>query len=484
MTLLFTAKPRALLAIAITSALLVGCANPHGLHTQNTLLDANTLQANQSLQHAHFSAANWPKTAWWQSFDDHQLNQLINDAMASSPDLQVVNAQADKANAQVIAADAERYPDVDLNAGITRSRVAKVDDPLLEGKSYSTLRTASVGLSYTFDLWGGKKDAAEAALGQARASELDRQASQLTLAANVTRAWNNLNLAWNNAELAQQNVDRADGIAKIQQQYVSAGLTSDYQYKQALSQQKTAQADLTQAKQSITDAGIQLSTLIGKGPDYWHQLKPAKMNVPVAAMLPNAIPAELLGRRPDVVAARWRVEAASKQIAATKTEFYPNINLVAEAGTKSLLGDAFFGAPSQFFNVGPSLSLPIFDAGQRRADLAESDANWDLAVAQYNKLLIGSLGNISDTITQLQSIQDQLAQQDSANQLIHSAWNDLNREYTAGLRPYLDVLTIQNQLIASDQKLVALKAQQINLAVVLIEDLGGGFQQNGAVVKG
>lgn len=484
MTLLFTSKPRALLALAVASALLAGCANPHGLHPHNSPLDANSLQANKSLKGARFSAANWPKTEWWQSFNDAQLNRLIADAMTSSPDLQVVNAQADKANAQVIAADAERYPDVDLNAGITRSRVAKVDDPLLQGKTYSTLRTANIGMSYTFDLWGGKKDAAEAALGQARASELDRQASQLTLAVNVTRAWNNLNLAWSNAELAKQNADRSSGIAKIQQQYVSAGLTSDYQYKQALSQQKTAEATLTEAKQNVTDAGIQLSTLIGKGPDYWHQLKPAKMDVPIAATLPGNIPAELLGRRPDVVAARWRVEAASKQIAATKTEFYPNINLVAEAGTRSLLGDAFFGAPSQFFNVGPSLSLPIFDAGQRRADLAESDANYDLAVAQYNKLLIGSLGNISDTITQLRSIQDQLAQQQSANQLIHSAWDDLNREYTAGLRPYLDVLTIQNQLIESDQKLVALQAQQINLAVVLIEDLGGGFQNSNATIKG
>ncbi|WP_313681738.1 efflux transporter outer membrane subunit [Pantoea sp.] len=467
-----------MLAIAVASALLTGCANPHGLHTSNHMLDANSLQAQDTLKNAHFSAANWPKTQWWQSFGDPQLNHLIGDAMASSPDLQVVNAQADKANAQVIAANAERYPDVDLNAGITRSRIAKVDDPLLQGKSYSTLRTANVGLSYTFDLWGGKKDAAEAALGQARASELDRQASQLTLAANVTRAWNNLNLAWTNADLAKQAADRANGIAKIQQQYVAAGLTSDYQYKQALSQQKTAEATLTEAQQNVTDAGIQLSILIGKGPDYWHNLKPAKLNVPTAALLPGSIPADLLGRRPDVVAARWRVEASAKDIAATKTEFYPNINLVAEAGTRSLLGDALFGAPSRFFNVGPSLSLPIFDAGKRRADLAESNANWDLAVAQYNKLLISSLGNVSDTITQLQSIQDQLAQQESADQLIHSSWDDLNREYAAGLRPYLDVLTIQNQLIESDQKLAALKAQQINLAVVLIEDLGGGFQNS------
>ncbi|NIF24083.1 efflux transporter outer membrane subunit [Candidatus Pantoea multigeneris] len=476
MTIPFHAQRRAMLGVAIASALLAGCANPHGLHTSNHKLDANTLQASDTLKSAKLSPANWPKAEWWKGFNDGQLNRLIGDAMASSPDLQVVNAQAAKANAGVIAAQAARYPTLDANAGITRSRVAKVDDPLLQGKSYSTLRTANLSASYTFDLWGGQKDAAEAAIGAARASELDTQASKLTLAANVTRGWINLNLAWAKQKLAKDTLDRADGIAKIQQQYVSAGLASDYQYKQALSQQRSAQSSLTAAKQAVTDAGIQLSTLVGKGPDYWHSLKPTTINIPVEATLPTTIPADLLGRRPDVVAARWRVEAASKTIAATRTEFYPNINLVAEAGTRSLLGDALFGAPSRFFNVGPSLSLPIFDGGKRRADLAASNADYDLAVARYNQLLISSVNNISDTITQMASLQDQIAQEESADELIHSSWEDLHREYTGGLRPYLDVLSIQNQLIESDEKMVELKAQQINLAVVLIENLGGGFQ--------
>lgn len=476
MTIPFHAQRRAMLGVAVASALLAGCANPHGLHTSNHKLDANTLQASDTLKSAKLSPANWPKAEWWKGFNDSQLNRLIGDAMASSPDLQVVNAQAAKANAGVIAAQAARYPTLDANAGITRSRVAKVDDPLLQGKSYSTLRTANLSASYTFDLWGGQKDAAEAAIGAARASELDTQASKLTLAANVTRGWINLNLAWAKQKLAKDTLDRADGIAKIQQQYVSAGLASDYQYKQALSQQRSAQSSLTAAKQAVTDAGIQLSTLVGKGPDYWHSLKPTTINIPIEATLPTTIPADLLGRRPDVVAARWRVEAASKTIAATRTEFYPNINLVAEAGTRSLLGDALFGAPSRFFNVGPSLSLPIFDGGKRRADLAASNADYDLAVARYNQLLISSVNNISDTITQMASIQDQIAQEESADELIHSSWEDLHREYTGGLRPYLDVLSIQNQLIESDEKMVELKAQQINLAVVLIENLGGGFQ--------
>lgn len=469
-------KRRARLSVVIGSLLLAGCANPHGLHTSNYQLDINTLEAKSTLNAGKLSTANWPKANWWESFNDPQLSRLIVDALASSPDLQIVNAQAAKANAQVIAAQGKLYPTLSANAGITRSRVAKVDDPLLEGKSYSTLRTADLSASYTFDLWGGQKNATEAAIGAARASELDKQASKLTLAANVARAWNNLNLTWAKKKLAEDNLERADGIVKIQRQYVAAGLASDYQYKQALSQLKIAQAALTEARQGVTDAGIHLSSLAGKGPDYWHNLKPATTSVSREATLPSVIPADLLGRRPDVVAARWRVEAAAKNIASARTAFYPNINLVAEAGTRSLLGDALLGAPSRFFNVGPSLSLPVFDGGKRRADLAASDASWDLAVAQYNQLVINSLGNISDNITQLQSIQDQLAQQESADELIHSSWNDLNQEYAAGLRPYLDVLTIQNQLIESDEKLVELKARQIDLAIVLIENLGGGFK--------
>ncbi len=460
----------------LLGVLLTSCANPHGLTTHNHVMDTDQLASRQTLSSVKFSQAGWPKESWWMTFGDPQLTSLITEALLSSPDLQVVNAQAEKANAEVIAAESARLPDFDANAGITRSRVARVDDPLLVGKSYSTLRTASISMSYPLDLWGGKKAAWESALGQARASEVDKQAARLTLAANVTRAYNNLALAYTQQELAVQNAKRTHGIAEIQRQYLTSGLTSSYQYKQALAAEKSAGEVLSETQQAVTSAGIRLSVLLGKGPDRWRSLKPATLHVPIQAMLPSAIPAQLLGRRPDIVAARWRVEASAKNIAAVKTEFYPNINLVAEAGSRSLLGDAFFGAPSRFFNVGPSLSLPIFDGGKRRADLASSDAGWDLAVAQYNQRLISALGDISDGITQLQSLEQQISQQKNANELIHSAWDDMNQQFSAGLRPYLDVLSIQNQRIESDEKLAELQAEQVNQAVVLIDALGGGFR--------
>lgn len=460
----------------LLSLLLTGCATSEGLTTHNSVLSPDSLQAQKSLAGVHFSPAAWPQQAWWKNFNDPQLNQLIDQALATSPDLQIVNAQAAKANAAVVAAEASRMPTLDADGSVTRSRIAKVDDPLLEGHRYSTLRSAYLSASYTLDLWGGKKAAWESALGAARASEVDKQGARLTLAANVTRAYINLNLNKELEKLAAENVKRTESISQLQQKYFANGLSTRYQYNQARATAKSAEQALTAAKQATVDAGIKLSILLGKGPDAWRSLKQVQLSVPQNMTLPSDIPAELVGRRPDVVAARWRVESAEKNIAAVKTEFYPNINLVAEAGSRNLLGDAFFGAPSQFFNIGPTLSLPIFDGGKRRADLATSNADWDLAVAHYNSTVISALGNISDSIVSMKSLGEQNDQAQQANQLVHSAWDDVSKEYSAGLRPFLDVLSLQSQLIESDQQVAELKAQQLSQAVLLIEQLGGGFK--------
>lgn len=459
----------------MTSLILTSCATSEGLNTHNKMLNPTSLEAKNTLENITLSPANWPKRNWWESFDDPQLNMLIYDGLASSPSLQEVNARADQANATVVSARAAQMPDINMDASISRSRVAKVDDPLLVGKTYSTLRSASLGTSYTFDLWGGKKAVWEAALGNAKATELDKQTAALGLSANIARAWNSLNVAWKLEKIAATNSERLKKISDIQQQFYRGGISPEYQYKQALANDKDAQSTLLQAQENVAAAGIKLSTLVGKGPDYWHHLKPTKSDQPLQDVLPSNIPAELVGRRPDVVAARWRIEAAEKQIKASKTEFYPNINLVAEAGTRNLLGDAFVGAPSQFFNVGPTLSLPIFDGGKRRADLAGSNADWDLAVAHYNRLLISSLGDISTSIIRLKSLEQQIEQTEAADKLVHSAWDDISAQFKAGIRPWLDVLSLQDQLLTSDRNMVQLKGDILDQNILLIEQLGGGL---------
>lgn len=203
--------------------------------------------------------------------------------------------------------------------------------------------------------------------------------------------------------------------------------------------------------------------------------RPQPLN-PASLSLPSVLPAELLGRRADIVAARWRVEAARRNIDSAKTEFYPNLNLGAMAGLAALHTSDVLQAPSRFFQVAPAISLPIFDGGRRRANLAERDADYDLAVGQYNKTLVQALGEVSDNLGKLRSLEQQVIDQRQARDIARSNFDLAMRRYGEGVGSYLDALSVQQQLLVTERQLASLESQQIDLSVQLVQALGGGFQ--------
>ena len=457
------------------SFVLAGCVWPDGLHTQGHTVDVANLHSERTLADATLSTAAWPSAEWWNSLGDPQLGILIQQALRSSPDMQVADARTRQASAAVVAAEANRMPTLDANGGITRERLSKVDDPAGRGGEYATVRTLSAQFNYTFDLWGGQRAAWEAAVGRANASEVDRQAARLTLSADVARAYNSLGEAYAMQDLAQKDLERTNTMLSLAEKRFRAGLDSKFQYQQTESLEASAESVLTDARQQVRAAGIRLAVLLGQGPDRALSIPRPHLIAPQAVSLPAQLPAELLGRRPDLVAARWRVEAATKDIKVSRTAFYPNLNLTAAAGTQSLLGDAFFGAPSRYFSVGPALSLPIFDGGRLRADLAGSNADYDLAVAQYNQSLVHALGDIGDTITRLSSLDVQIQQQQRARDIANDSWTNAMQRYSAGVGNYLDALSVQQQLIQAERQLASLNADRTDTAILLMQALGGGF---------
>lgn len=292
----------------LSAMMLAGCALPYGLHTEGRALDANTLAGQDTFSSAKLSSASWPAADWWNSFGDRNLDALIRRALQDSPDLQVADARARQASASVMAAQAARMPTLDASAGITRARNARVDDYSGQGKQYGTVRTLSANFNYTFDLWGGQRAAWEAAVGRANAGEVDRQAARLTLAANVARAYNDYGEAQAMYDLAQQDLKRTHTMLGLAQRRFTAGLDSKFQYQQTESLEAAAQATLTAARQDVTVAGIRLAVLLGQGPDAARALPRPQLIAPTAVSLPSTLPAELLGRRPDLIAARWRVK--------------------------------------------------------------------------------------------------------------------------------------------------------------------------------
>jgi NodT family efflux transporter outer membrane factor (OMF) lipoprotein len=193
-----------------------------------------------------------------------------------------------------------------------------------------------------------------------------------------------------------------------------------------------------------------------------------------ALTLPAAVPADLLGRRPDVVAQRWRVEATLKDIKAAKAQFYPNITLNAYVGSQSLGLDHWVQGGSAIAGIGPALSLPIFDGGRLRANLGARNAEHDLAVEQYNQTLIEAMRDVVDQITAQQWFEQQKAEQLEAVETAQAAYDLAQQRYGRGLTPYLQVLIAQSQVFAQQKQLIDLEARALQLDANLARALGGG----------
>lgn len=462
-------------------ALISGCASYEGIEPRGEMVSLNRLSALQAVKDVTISSANWPDRQWWNTLGDPHLEALIQEALADSPDMDVALARLRAANAAVGQAGAERLPTVDGSATISRSRVSEVDDPQGLGNIYSTTRGLSSNFSYDVDLWGGRRAAWSAALGEARATEIDLHEAALTLSVNVARAYVQLAGDYALLDIARQQLERAQTIDKTNQQLQQAGLSDQSARLQSRSSVSTAQQSLESAQQAVRSDRISLGVLLGKGPDRGFDIERPRPLSPALLSLPSVVPAELVGRRPDVVAARWRVESQTQQIKADKAQFYPNLNLSAMAGFSSRLGSYFFSEPAKSWSVSPALSLPIFEGGRLRANLDSTEADYDLAVARYNQTVISALGTVADTITSVQSLNRQQRSLERARDNAQQAFDLALERFQAGITNYLQVLSTQQQLLNAQQSLVSLNSQLVDTSIQLVQALGGGFQEGLAV---
>jgi NodT family efflux transporter outer membrane factor (OMF) lipoprotein len=209
-------------------------------------------------------------------------------------------------------------------------------------------------------------------------------------------------------------------------------------------------------------------------------LSPALTEVQAQA-LPTALGAELLGRRADIVAARWRVEASAQDVAVARTAFYPNVNLMAFAGFTSIGLGQLLDAGSRQAGFGPAISLPIFDSGRLRAALKGRAADLDSAIETYNVAVNDAVHEVADQVTSLRAIADQQREQAQAQARLESAYDLAVQRYRAGLGTYLTVLNAETSLLAQRRTAVDLRARALDARALLMQGLGGGWQDDGSL---
>jgi NodT family efflux transporter outer membrane factor (OMF) lipoprotein len=467
--------PFVLSALA-AAVLLAGCASTRGLAPDGHMIEADSLSGSRSLGTPALSDAAFPAQDWWTALGDPQLDALVREALQDSPSLAAADARVRQAQAQAGLADAARKPTL---GGSAQYAVAQLPKTLAPGDlSDEVMHNAVLTLSFKWplDVWAGKRAEYEAALGQARATEVDAQAARLALAANVARGYVALAQAFDALDVAQREQARATRLHDLGKQRVDAGLDNQLQLRQAESLIASARQQAQAAQQQIDAGRNALAALLGKGPDRGLDIERPQLLQAPPPTVPGVLPSELLGHRPDVVAARWRVEASSRGIDAAKAKFKPSVNLSALAGLASVGLSDLFSSDALLGFGGPAISLPIFDGGALRSQLAKSDADYDLAVAGYNQTLVGALHEVTDAVQAARSLDAQIAAATQARDAAQSALELADTRYHAGLGTQLDVLSAQRPLLQLEQQLAALGAQRYAATIDLDRALGGGLE--------
>ena len=460
---------------AMLYAALAGCVSRGDWHATPAITPQNLI-AKRTLANATVTPEAWPTDTWWSSYGDPQLDALVEESFMGSPSLEIAQARLRAAQSQATRAKAARAPTTTVDAEVTKQRYPEngLVPPPFAGSWVSSGQLA-LDFSYDIDFWGRNREALASARANVQAAEADRAAARLALAVAVARAYFQLDLSYAFLDVAQDNLKQQSSILDLTRQRVAAGLENNARVKQSEANVALVRASVDATQASIATTRNALAALVGVGPDRGLDLTRPHLTAPTDIALPSALPVDLLGRRPDVEAARWRVEAAARGIAASEAAFYPNVNLVAFVGLQAVGLSKLFDASDAIAGGGPALSLPVFNRGALRGALEAQQAQYDLAVGQYNQSLIDSIHDVADVISNWNANEKESVDARAALESAQRSYDLTRDRYTAGLDNYLSVLSAENQVFMAQAILAELQSRRLTVSTDLVRALGGGY---------
>ncbi|RZI74655.1 MAG: efflux transporter outer membrane subunit [Variovorax sp.] len=460
-------------AAAALALVLAGCADMGNPGANATLRNAASLGLAADPAALRASTVD---SQWWLAFGDSQLNGLIDQAVQGNPNLQVAQARLARARASTELAEAAGKPQLNGALDLTRQKFSEnyIYPSPLAGSIQETGMLQFNG-SWELDFFGKNRSALDAAIGNANAAAADADAARVLLASNVARGY----LQWARLDdqltVAKRTLAQRDETLRLVRDRVSAGLDTRLELRQSEGGLPEARQQIEALEEQVAIARHALDALVGQ-PNATAALKPPGLAELKPIALQPVLPADLLGRRADIAAARWRVEAASQDVKNARTQFYPNINLVAFAGFQAIGFDTLLKSGSQQWGVGPAIRLPIFEGGKLRANLRGKSADLDAAIQSYNASVLDAVRDVADQVTSAQSIGRQQVQQREAQGAAESAYDIAVQRYRAGLGNYLNVLTAETSVLAQRRQAVDLAARALETQVGLARALGGGWQ--------
>jgi NodT family efflux transporter outer membrane factor (OMF) lipoprotein len=333
---------------------------------------------------------------------------------------------------------------------------------------------ALFNLSYDFDLWGRNRAALAAATSEAEAAQADVAEARLVLSTSVAGAYADLAQLYADRDAAEEALEVRRRSADLMSQRAANGLENQGPVRQAEAGRAQAEAEIAALDEAIGLNKNRIAALLGAGPDRGLSIQRPSATATKPFGLPANLQADLIGRRPDVVATRLRAEATASRIKQAKAGFYPNVNLsgmlvglVPDLGVlKNAIGVA---------NVGPAVSLPIFEGGRLEGQYKAAWADHEAAVAEYDRAVTQALHDVADVAVSSRALDARLAKSREALTASEAAYRIAQDRYRGGLATYLDVLRAEDALIANRRAVADLETRAFTLDIALVRALGGGF---------
>jgi NodT family efflux transporter outer membrane factor (OMF) lipoprotein len=461
------------LAISLASALAACATLPH-VDAPAAPVQTSALETSKAF--VPFLAA-FPEDAWWASFGDETLNALIEEGLRASPDTALAAARIRAADAMAEHAGGTLAPSLSVEGaggGAKQSYNMGIPAQFVPQGIVGTGKL-SAALGFNLDLWGRNRAALAAARSDADAARVDAQQARLLLSTSIATAWVEFSQLWANRDIAATAVQVRRDTEALTAARANAGIDNQSDLDLAQSRHAAARAELAALDEALDLSRNRIAALVGAGPDRGDQLPRPSFQSSLNSGAPANLALDLLGRRPDIVAARLRTEAAAKRVKVAKRDFYPNINLSAVAGLQSLGLSNLFDNSSSMANFGPAVSLPLFDGGRLAGRYRAADAAYSEAVARYDATLINAFREVADALDSRRALDTRRASTHEAASTADHAAALARLRYQKGIANLLQALSADDAALAARRASADLDARAHLLDIALTRALGGGF---------
>ncbi|HEY0848201.1 MAG TPA: efflux transporter outer membrane subunit [Noviherbaspirillum sp.] len=479
MNVRYQAMKRTMLIPPLAALLLAGCAAPE---LQPPQIDVPAAYKETAVA----DAARWkpaqpaeaqPRGEWWKAFNDPALDRLIDEATAANQNLAAAAARVKQARALAGIAEADRVPNVNVDAGVQRARESAIARGLPPGTSVSpvTAWQGRLTASYEVDLFGRIGANISAAQADAETTEAIFRSVLLALQADVAQTY--FRLRATDAELAflNQTVRLREENVRINQRRYDLGDLGELDLARSKTELATTRSDAIALERQRAHLEHALAVLLGKPAAAFDAASNPLLVSSTLPGIPEGLPSALLERRPDIAAAQRAMIAANARIGLAKAAMFPVLRLTGAGGGQSEDLSDVFKWSSRTWLVGALLSMPLIDGGRNRANIARSEAALEESVADYRQSVLAAFAEVEDNLAGLRTLAGQARAIDDAVASARRSAELAGKLYEAGRSSYLDVLDAQRNLAAVERSAVQLRGTRATTTVALIRSLGGGW---------